>query len=141
MNTEVMRSIAERPDPAMRLSCAQVWAGNRQRISLLELPGLTAWVFSSAAGPGTAGGDVHYISVCPRCLVTRVALADVSGHGHSVATFSNELGSLIEKHLHGSTGGIPWRALRDDGRHRLAPSVEHCVDEQRRPPSSIVVQR
>lgn len=100
MNSAVMRSTAEGPDPAVRLSCAQVWAGNRQRISLLELPGLTAWVYSSAAGPGTAGGDVHYISVCPRCLVTRVALADVSGHGHSVATFSNKLGSLMKKHLH-----------------------------------------
>ena len=41
------------------------WAGNHKIASLVELPGLAAWVYSVPAGPGEAGGDVHYVSVCP----------------------------------------------------------------------------
>ena len=64
-----------------RLACAETWAGNKETASLVELPGLTAWVYSVPVGPDHVGGDVHYLSVCPSCIVSRIALADVSGHG------------------------------------------------------------
>ena len=84
----------------LRLSCGQVWSGNHDGATLLELPGFTAWAYSVAAGPGAAGGDVHYVSVCPLCRVTRIALADVSGHGATVATFAEHLRVMMERHLH-----------------------------------------
>jgi hypothetical protein len=39
---------------------------------------------SVPSGTGASGGDVHYVSVCPNGLVSRIALADVSGHGQAV---------------------------------------------------------
>jgi phosphoserine phosphatase RsbU/P len=82
-----------------QLACAETWAGNKRAASLVELPGLTAWVHSMSMGPGHAGGDVHYVSVCPSCIVSRIALADVSGHGQQVAVFGEKLRELMHQYL------------------------------------------
>ena len=82
-----------------RLDCAETWAGNEGTASLVELPGLAAWVHSIPSGAEDAGGDVHYVSVCPSCIVSRVALADVSGHGRAVVELSAKLRTLMEKYL------------------------------------------
>ena len=63
------------------------------------LPGLEVWVESVPAGTAPAGGDVHYLSNCPQCLVSRIALADVSGHGDDVVAFADALRHLMVKHL------------------------------------------
>jgi len=84
---------------ARRLACAETWAGNKETASLLELPGLTAWVQSAPAGMEHAGGDVHYVSVCPSCIVSRIALADVSGHGEMVAALGEKLRELMQRYL------------------------------------------
>jgi serine phosphatase RsbU (regulator of sigma subunit) len=93
-----------------RLDCAETWAGNEGAASLVELPGLAAWVHSIPAGAEEAGGDVHYLSVCPSCLVSRVALADVSGHGRAVVALSGKLRALMEKYL---TALEPTGLMRD----------------------------
>ncbi len=82
-----------------RLECAEIWAGSERTASLLELPGLAAWVYSTPSGPGEAGGDVHYLSVCPSCIVSRVALADVSGHGEAVRAIAEKLRELMRQYL------------------------------------------
>ena len=65
---------------------------------MVELPGLTAWVYSEPAG-ATEGGDVHYVSACPSCIVSRIALADVSGHGATVAALGEKLRELMQVYL------------------------------------------
>ncbi len=60
---------------------------------------MTAWVHSVPLGPTHAGGDVHYVSVCPSCIVSRIALADVSGHGQAVAVFGEKLRELMQRYL------------------------------------------
>jgi phosphoserine phosphatase RsbU/P len=82
-----------------RLACAETWAGHQETANLVELPGLTAWVYSVAAGPDHVGGDVHYLSVCPSCIVSRIALADVSGHGRTVAALGEKLQELMQRYL------------------------------------------
>jgi sigma-B regulation protein RsbU (phosphoserine phosphatase) len=82
-----------------RLACAETWASNQWAASLVELPGLTAWVHCVPAEQSHAGGDVHFISVCPSCIVSRIALADVSGHGPTVAAFGEKLRELMHRHL------------------------------------------
>jgi serine phosphatase RsbU (regulator of sigma subunit) len=82
-----------------RLACAETWASNQRTASLVELPGLSAWVHCVPAGQGHAGGDVHFISVCPSCIVSRIALADVSGHGLAVAAFGDKLRELMHRYL------------------------------------------
>lgn len=82
-----------------RLQYAETWAGNERAASLAELPGFVTWVHSVPAGQGEAGGDVHYLSVCQSGVVSRVALADVSGHGHAVVSVSATLRELMQQHL------------------------------------------
>jgi serine phosphatase RsbU (regulator of sigma subunit) len=81
------------------LKCAETWAGNGNASSAAQLPGLTVWVHSRVFGDTDAGGDVHYVSVCPACLVCRVALADVSGHGRAVQAIGTKLRELMQTHL------------------------------------------
>jgi sigma-B regulation protein RsbU (phosphoserine phosphatase) len=50
-------------------------------------------------GPDHVGGDVEYLSVCPSCIVSRIALADVSGHGKAVAALGEKLRELMQRHL------------------------------------------
>jgi sigma-B regulation protein RsbU (phosphoserine phosphatase) len=102
MNHEVGRRFAEEPiikAIPRRLACAETWAGDNRAGGLVELPGLTAWVQSVPVGPGDAGGDIHYLSVCPSCIVSRIALADVSGHGEAVAVFGEKLRELMQRYL------------------------------------------
>src|SRR5216684_2904203 len=95
------RQNAEYPTQSIprHLACAETWAGNDPTASLIELPGLTAWVHSVPADLSHAGGDVHYVSVCPSCVVSRIALADVSGHGQAVALFGKKLRELMQRYL------------------------------------------
>ncbi len=86
------------PSPK-RLECAETWSGNGKTALLVQLPGLDAWVRCVPAGLEEAGGDVHFVSVCPSCVVSRVALADVSGHGHAVASVGTKLRELMQAHL------------------------------------------
>jgi sigma-B regulation protein RsbU (phosphoserine phosphatase) len=82
-----------------RLKCAETWAGNEGTSSAADLPGLRVWVHSRPSGLSEAGGDVHYVSVCPSCIVSRIALADVSGHGRAVASLSAKLRELMQTYL------------------------------------------
>jgi hypothetical protein len=63
------RQNSENPTQSIlrHLACAETWAGNDQTASLIELPGLTAWVHSVPVGLSHAGGDVHYVSLCHNC--------------------------------------------------------------------------
>ena len=82
-----------------QLSCGQTWSGSGVISGGLTLPGLEVWLQSVPAGAAHAGGDVHYFSNCPQCLVSRIALADVSGHGEHVVAFADALRHLMIKHL------------------------------------------
>jgi phosphoserine phosphatase RsbU/P len=82
-----------------QLQCAETATSNERTASLFEVPGLDAWVHSLPAGPGDAGGDVHYVSLCPSCLVSRIALTDVSGHGEAVAAVGEKLRELMQTYL------------------------------------------
>lgn len=82
-----------------RLKCAETWAGNQGTSSAADLPGLSVWVHSKPFGSSEAGGDVHYVSVCPSCIVSRIALADVSGHGRAVVALGVKLRELMQKYL------------------------------------------
>jgi sigma-B regulation protein RsbU (phosphoserine phosphatase) len=96
-----------------RLKCAETWASNSGTSGVANLPGLTVWVHCTPFGPGEAGGDVHYVSVCPSCIVSRIALADVSGHGRAVALLGGKLRDLMEKYLTALEQGSLMRDLNE----------------------------
>jgi serine phosphatase RsbU (regulator of sigma subunit) len=45
------------------------------------------------------GGDVHYVSLCGGGVITRLLVADVSGHGEAVADISRTLRGLMRKNI------------------------------------------
>ena len=81
-----------------RLACMEVWGGNRTIETTVELPGLSGWLYSLPSD-GDVGGDVYYLSVCDQDLLSRIALADVSGHGSAISSRAEVLRSLMHKHI------------------------------------------
>jgi serine phosphatase RsbU (regulator of sigma subunit) len=91
-----MSAAAAEPQ-AMR--CMEIRGGTEAVEQALDLPGLGAFVYSRPHGGDARGGDVHYVSVCGGGATVRAVVADVSGHGASVAEFSGRLRGLVRKHI------------------------------------------
>src|SRR5438876_410695 len=81
-----------------RLACFELWGGNRSADHPVELPGLAGWVYSQPLEPAAGGGDVHYFSVCSKGMVSRVALADVAGHGSGANSMAESLRYVLQRH-------------------------------------------
>ena len=78
----------------------EVWGGNQAADTSITTTGLDAWVYSRPhRGSETGGGDVHYISSCASGRLTRLLLADVSGHGASVVDVARRLRNLMRRHV------------------------------------------
>lgn len=86
-------------DPTRRLQCLEIWGGNEPARQSVSLSGLDAWVEAIPHADAAAGGDVHYLSSCAAGQVTRLFLADVSGHGVSVAEIARQLRTLMRQHV------------------------------------------
>lgn len=85
--------------PNYQLACMEVWGGNHRAEISVDLPGLPGWIYSHPLGSAGSGGDVHYLSVCAHGVLTRIALADVAGHGKAIAMVAERLRRLMEKHI------------------------------------------
>jgi sigma-B regulation protein RsbU (phosphoserine phosphatase) len=81
------------------LQCMEIIGGNRAIRQTITAPGLDVWIDSRPLGLGSGGGDVHYVSTCGGGHVTRVALADVAGHGESVDGLAIVLRKLMRKYI------------------------------------------
>jgi phosphoserine phosphatase RsbU/P len=81
-----------------RLACFELWSGNGGANHAVELPGLEGWVYSTPFEPDLGGGDVHYLSVCSRGMVSRVAVADVAGHGSHASSMAESLRRILQRH-------------------------------------------
>ena len=92
-------AVSPNRDDVIRLSCLEVWGGNRQVHHAVELPGLEGWVHSEPTEEASSGGDVHYLSVCSKGILSRFTLADVSGHGESSSAVAQILQKLINKYI------------------------------------------
>jgi phosphoserine phosphatase RsbU/P len=93
------KSATQNANKPAALQCLEIWGGNHRVSHALELPGLTGWLHSEPTEQSLQGGDVHYVSVCSKGLLTRLALADVSGHGQSAGSVAALLRGLIHKHI------------------------------------------
>jgi sigma-B regulation protein RsbU (phosphoserine phosphatase) len=81
-----------------RLACLEIKGGYERAAYTIELPGFVAWVSCRPMAPATRGGDLHYLSVCSQGFVSRIALADVAGHGELVSAAANTLRDLLRRH-------------------------------------------
>jgi sigma-B regulation protein RsbU (phosphoserine phosphatase) len=81
------------------MQCMEVWGGNQLADSGVVMAGLDAWVYSKPFGGADGGGDVYYVSSCATGRITRLLVADVSGHGASVGGLAVQLRTLMRKHV------------------------------------------
>lgn len=82
-----------------QLQCMEIWGGNHFAESCINLGGLDAWVYSRPYGGAKDGGDVHYLSSCATGRITRLLVADVSGHGEDVADTALALRQLMRRYV------------------------------------------
>lgn len=82
-----------------RMQCMEVWGGNCEVFKSFEMPGLETVIFSRPHGAAKAGGDVYYLSSCASGRISRLLLADVSGHGAEVAELGRGLRDLMRKNV------------------------------------------
>ena len=89
------------PTPGIQhvLQCMDIWSGNRSVENEATTPGLEIFVFSEPYQGASTGGDIHYVSLCVGGVVTRLILADVSGHGTAVAETALTLRSLMQRFM------------------------------------------
>ncbi len=88
------------PDDTTKLfTCMEVWGGNQRTDSGVIMPGLDAWVYSEPWQNDAAGGDVHYLSSCASGQVVRMLVADVAGHGNSVAKLAADLRLMMRRYV------------------------------------------
>src|SRR5450631_1824613 len=80
-----------------QMTCMEVWGGSQLTTRRVEMGGLDAWVYSKPFGDAQRGGDVYYASSCATGRITRLLLADVSGHGISVASSAANLRTLMRR--------------------------------------------
>src|SRR6516225_154774 len=91
-------SSSDATDP-QALHCMEIWGGIEPVERRVATPGLDLWVFSQPFEGDAEGGDVYYVTLCGGGLITRIVVADVSGHGASVAEFSLSLRALLRKNI------------------------------------------
>jgi sigma-B regulation protein RsbU (phosphoserine phosphatase) len=75
----------------------EVWGDSQLTARGIEMGGLDAWVYSKPFGQAQRGGDVYYASSCATGRISRLLLADVSGHGNSVAAMAADLRTLMRR--------------------------------------------
>ncbi len=86
-------------DSKQFMQCMEVWGGNQHVDSGVVMAGLDAWVFSRPFGNSDSGGDVYYVSSCATGRITRLLVADVSGHGGHVAATAASLRQLMRRYV------------------------------------------
>jgi serine phosphatase RsbU (regulator of sigma subunit) len=77
----------------------EVWGGNQAVEKSFLMPGLNVWLTSRPYQAARGGGDVYYISSCASGRITRLLLADVSGHGAAVSNVAIGLRDLMRRNV------------------------------------------
>jgi serine phosphatase RsbU (regulator of sigma subunit) len=81
------------------MQCMEVWGGNAMVDATVSISGLDLWVYSKPYEQAEAGGDVYYLSSCATGRITRLLVADVSGHGAQVRDTAVTLRDLMRRHV------------------------------------------
>ncbi len=79
------------------MACMEVWGGSQLADHGATFSGLDAWVYSRPYGQASRGGDVVYASSCATGRITRLMVADVAGHGETVAATAADLRLLMRR--------------------------------------------
>jgi hypothetical protein len=99
MNQPSVTTSANNDSAAQHMQCMEVWGGNAPVDNGVSMTGLDAWVYSRPFQSAEAGGDVYYVSSCATGRITRLLVADVSGHGAAVRDTAGVLRGLMRRYV------------------------------------------
>lgn len=108
------------------IRCAEIWGGISAKQDEVKTPGVRAAIYSSASG-ADRGGDIYYFSVCAYDTLTRIAIADVRGHGHAASQLSAWLYESLEARMNDSDGSGILRDLNGIVRRRGFEAITTAV--------------
>jgi serine phosphatase RsbU (regulator of sigma subunit) len=78
----------------------EIWGGNRAIDRSFEAPGIDIYVHSAPfQASHTGGGDIYYVTSCASGRITRLLLADVSGHGAPASKLAVSLRDLLRANV------------------------------------------
>ena len=96
MNTE--KTTFPIADSDGRLECKEIWGGIRNRDIEISAGKVIGSIYSTSCEGGT-GGDIYYFGVCKGDTITRLAIADVTGHGETVSEISRYVYDSLKAHM------------------------------------------
>ena len=109
-----------------RIRCAEIFGGVTVASMDVCTNGVTASIQSTAAG-SEKGGDIYYCSVCSTDKLTRIALADMRGHGEEVSHLSEWLYQSLQHHMNSLDGADVLRELNEvvkkEGFHAISTAA------------------
>lgn len=82
-----------------QMQCMEILGGSEPSERFVSVPGVDVEISTRPHRGEAEGGDIHYVSSCAAGLVARFVLADVAGHGVSVAGEAAKLRRLVRKHM------------------------------------------
>jgi len=85
------------------ISHNEVWGGIRSDDLYASTSGIVASLYSRAC-EGGKGGDLYYFSVSASDMLTRIAVADVSGHGPAVTDVSQWIYDSLASRMNSAEG-------------------------------------
>jgi serine phosphatase RsbU (regulator of sigma subunit) len=94
-----IRTVPDHPSNTQLMQCMEVWGGSAPADNGVSMAGLDAWVYSKPFESADAGGDVYYVSSCATGRITRLLVADVSGHGAAVRETAGVLRTLMRRYV------------------------------------------
>ncbi len=85
-------------DSQGRLECKEIFGGIHDRDIEVSVGKIIASIYSAACYGGK-GGDIYYLGVCKDDSISRLAIADVVGHGESVSKISQYVYDSLKSHM------------------------------------------
>jgi len=82
-----------------RLKCTELWGGTQNRDSEVSAGKVIGSIYSAPCCEGVKGGDIYYFGVCKGGIITRLAIADVTGHGEAVSEISHYVFDALKAHI------------------------------------------
>ena len=86
-------------DSTGRLECKEIWGGIRTRDTEISAGKVIASIYSAPCCEGGKGGDIYYFGVCKGDIISRLAIADVTGHGEVVSEISQYVYDTLKTHM------------------------------------------
>ncbi|MHC4937387.1 MAG: PP2C family protein-serine/threonine phosphatase [Planctomycetota bacterium] len=120
------------------VQCTEVWGGVEPCDVSVMLAGVRGEVWSRPWRGHAEGGDIHFLSVCGMSILSKIVLADVSGHGAESAQVSR----IIHEALNENVGAHDNSAMlgqvnasfidRREGEFRFTTMVSMILDTRDR---------